>query len=338
MRWDANPIIAAEMFGGDAVLAFNPGVTRFDDGWLMVVRLDHGTRNDANITGTSLAFARSDDGLEWVVSSYPVLDRPAAIGLLQPLEPHRPMGEELWRIYDPRIITHTSAGRDELVLTFAADTTHGLRPGIATSLDAVTWTARWLGPPDDRNNVVFPELIDGRWWRLHRPMHDYGGAGLGAGRYGLWASCSPDLEHWGSAHFLGDRDLWQFSNDKVGPGAPPVRTEQGWLCLAHAVLVADAPGGGRGWEGDWNKTYLATAVMLDGDDPTRVIAAAEVPLLEPHAAYERSGFRHDVIFPTGAVVVGDQLRMYYGAADTVVALATAPLADVVDLVLSGRRF
>lgn len=331
VRHPANPIIDVADLTGAGVLAFNPGVIRTADGWSMALRVDEGTTGDSNITGSHIAFATSEDGVSWTLQPDLALDRDDALALLQSLEPHRPLDEELWRIYDPRLLEIDG----EVVLSFAADTTHGLRPGLARRT-AAGWEAVALGPPDDRNNVVFPELIDGRYHRLQRPMHEYGGEALGAGKYGIWTSASPDLVHWGDTRFIADRSIAPYANDKIGPGAPPLRTEMGWLCLFHAVSVlADVTQ--RGWEASWEKTYVAGALLLDLDDPSRLVAAAPIPALAPEAPYETEGFRNDVIFPTAAVAVDGDVWMYYGAADTVIGLATAPIDAVVEFVLSGPR-
>lgn len=341
-RHPANPLLGrADLGGADQVLVFNPGVVPFDDRLLMAARVDRtidGRWGNHQVYATDLVLAWSDDGVTWDLEPEPVLDRAGAIELLQPLEPHRDLDRELWRIYDPRLVRlDEPGGSPRLVLSFAADTVHGLRAGLAWSDDARHWRPLALGPPDNRNQVLFPVLIDGRFVRLERPMNHYGGEALGAGRYGTWLSRSPDLVHWGDTRFLFDAAAFPFAGvpgfggGKVGPGAPPVRTAAGWLCLVH--VVGDHPRGGqRGWEPSWDKVYCAAAVLLDLDDPSLVLAASPDPLLWPEAPYETSGYRHDVVFPTGVVVRGSgsrsELWVYYGAADTSVALATVGVDEV----------
>ena len=346
-RHAANPLLSCTDIEDPCVLVFNPGVTRFRDRLLMAYRTDHGTWGDPNIVATDIRFATSDDGVRWETSTGPVIDRQAAIDLLQPLEPNRDLERELWRIYDPRLVAvepedaeGTGPGPNPaLILTFAVDTTHGLRAGTAVSDDGQTWTGLALGPPDNRNQVVFPARVDGHWLRLERPMQAYGGEAMGAGRYGIWTSRSPDLRFWGDTRFLCDDDLFPFANDKLGPGPPPVLTDAGWLCIIHAVSN-DPTAGKRGWETTWQRTYHAAALLLDRHDPSRIVASAAEPLLSPDGthAYESDGYRNDVVFPGGNVVVDnggrDELWVYYGAADTTIALATAPLDDVVEFVLS----
>lgn len=336
-RDGANPILTADAFPGDCVLVSNPGVAVLGDTLVMAIRVDHGRVGDPNIDGTTIAFASSpDDGMTWTLDALPAIDRDAALEILAPVEPHRDLADELWRVYDPRLTSIELDGGSQLALCLAVDTTHGLRPALLTSPDARTWRCRYLGPPDDRNHALFPERIDGSWWRVTRPMHDYGGPALGAGRYEVWIQRSPDLEHWGRDRMVLDPGRLGAGHVKIGPGPPPVRTAAGWLCLTHLVSTADSPGR-RGWEEQWAKTYAVGAMLLDLDDPSRLLAVAPTPVLEPTASYERSGYRHDVVFATGCHLRGDTLDVYYGAADTVVARASAAAEEIVAFVLSGPR-
>jgi beta-1,4-mannooligosaccharide/beta-1,4-mannosyl-N-acetylglucosamine phosphorylase len=350
-RHQANPLLRGEDLPHDSLLVLNAGVARVGDRLLMAYRSDRGTWGDPDLYATDIGLAWSDDGIAWEAEPAARFDREAAIKLLAPLEPHRDLELELWRIYDPRLVViegyhhgeTTGGGGDDgsddagpvVAMTFAADTTHGLRSGLAISRDGIDWRAIHLGPPDNRNQVLFPRRIGGRWVRLERPMHNYGGEAFGAGRYGIWISYSPDLIHWGDTRFLLDPSAFGFADDKVGPGAPPVETEHGWLCFVHTV--ANHPvGGRRGWEPTWLKTYRGAVMLLDRDDPSRVLALSPEPVLTPlvEHRYETDGFRNDVVFPTAALIEGSgddaELRVYYGAADTTVALATASLADVLD--------
>jgi beta-1,4-mannooligosaccharide/beta-1,4-mannosyl-N-acetylglucosamine phosphorylase len=124
-----------------------------------------------------------------------------------------------------------------------------------------------------------------------------------------------------------------FANDKIGPGAPPVRTRKGWLAVFHAVDI-DPSRGRNGWEDyPWKKRYSAGVMLLDPDDPRKVIGLSREPLLAPEAPYETAGgFRNGVIFPGGMVLeVDGEVKIYYGAADTVECLATAHVDDLLAL-------
>ena len=129
---------------------------------------------------------------------------------------------------------------------------------------------------------------------------------------------------------------FNYTNDKVGPGAPPVKTDKGWLVFTHGVDL-DLERGKNGWENSWKKRYCAGMILLDLNDPRKVLGIYRDPLLAPETDYEvKDGFRTNVIFPTGAILEDDgTVKIYYGASDTVIALATAKVDDLVELCLAG---
>jgi beta-1,4-mannooligosaccharide/beta-1,4-mannosyl-N-acetylglucosamine phosphorylase len=187
-----------------------------------------------------------------------------------------------------------------------------------------------MSVPDNRNMVLFPEKVGGRYVRLERPFPVYGRGGKD--RFDIWFSDSPDLRYWGNEHLVLGVEHVAFANNKIGPGAPPVRTERGWLEIFHAVDL-DPSRGKNGWEKKWQKRYTAGVMLLDLEQPWKVLGTSGRPLLAPEAPYEvEGGFRNNVIFP-GGVIVEDtgEVKIYYGSADTVECLATAALDDLVAL-------
>ena len=179
-------------------------------------------------------------------------------------------------------------------MCFAVDTRHGVRGGIAVTDDFNKFEVLSLSAPDNRNMVLFPEKIDGKYVRLERPFTVYSRGGID--RFDLWMSDSPDLHYWGNTKLVLAVEHVSFANDKIGPAAPPVKTPYGWLTTFHAVDI-DRTRGKNGWEDKWQKRYTAGIMLLDLDDPSKVIGKSEVPLIAPEAEYERNGFRNDVIFP-----------------------------------------
>ncbi|MBQ2668463.1 MAG: glycosidase, partial [Clostridia bacterium] len=183
--------------------------------------------------------------------------------------------------------------------------------------------------PDNRNMVLFPEKINGMYCRLERPMPVYS---RGRDRFDVWFSDSPDLRYWGNVQFvLGVEDV-PYADDKVGPAAPPIKTEKGWLTLIHAV-DRDESRGKNGWEKSWKKRYTAGIMLLDLEDPSKVIGICKEPLIAADLPYENEdGFRQDVIFPCGMILEDDgEVKIYYGASDTVTCLATARVEDLLAL-------
>jgi beta-1,4-mannooligosaccharide/beta-1,4-mannosyl-N-acetylglucosamine phosphorylase len=185
-----------------------------------------------------------------------------------------------------------------------------------------------LSTPDNRNMVLLPEKIAGKFGRLERPMPVYSRA---KDRFDMWFSDSPDLRYWGNAHLMASVEDFAFANDKIGPAAPPVRTKKGWLTTIHCV-DRDPARGKRGWEEAWRKRYTAGLVLLDLQEPWKVIGRCATPLIAPETREEREGFRNDVIFPGGMILEDDgEVKIYYGAADTCEMLATAHVNELLAL-------
>lgn len=329
-RYSGNPILSARDVPYDAALIFNAGVCKYQGKYVMVFRNDYGCTApdwDAYVSGvcaeaptyrTNLGLAFSDDGINWKVAPKPCFD----------LANH-----EIRRAYDPRLTVID--GR--VVMCFAVDTHHGVLGGIAVTEDFETFDIQSMTTPDNRNMVLFPERIGDRFVRLERPFPVYSRGGID--RFDLWMGASPDLRYWGDhALVLGVEDV-PFANDKIGPAAPPVRTDRGWLTLFHAVDRDDAGRGRNGYEAKWTKRYHAGVMLLDLEDPRKVVGMSKLPLIAPEAAYECSGgFRNDVIFPGGMILEDSgEVKIYYGAADTVECLATAHVDDLLGLCTSPRR-
>jgi beta-1,4-mannooligosaccharide/beta-1,4-mannosyl-N-acetylglucosamine phosphorylase len=127
-----------------------------------------------------------------------------------------------------------------------------------------------------------------------------------------------------------------WANDKTGPAAPPVKTKHGWLATYHGVDV-DFTRGKNGWEDKWQKRYCAGIMLLDLEDPSKVLGNCPRPLLAPEVGFEvENGFRNDAIFPCGMILEDSgQVKLYYGAGDIVTCLATADADDLVRLCLEG---
>ncbi len=314
-RYEGNPVLTAKDVPYQSDLVFNAGVIPYDGGYAMVFRNDYDYVSGSHFEGTNIGLALSDDGLHWRVEDQPVLSMKDA---------------EITRAYDPRLTVIDG----EIYMCFAVDTHHGLRGAIAKTNDLHHFEVLSMSVPDNRNMVLFPEKIGGMYMRLERPMPVYS---RGRDRFDIWVSESPDLVHWGNSHLVAGVEDFPFANDKIGPGAPPVRTHAGWLAACHAVDI-DPTRGKNGWEDRWTKRYCATMLLLDLQEPWKVLGHTRVPLIAPEADYEaRDGFRTQVIFPTAMVRMDDgTMRIYYGAADTVIALATAHEDELIELCLRGE--
>lgn len=310
-----NPIITPNDSVPGVALTFNAGVAKWKDRYVMMFRNDYGDYEKQLIRPavTDLRVAFSDDGVHWQVQPDPVMEELKS--------------DEIIRAYDPRIIVM----EDRAYICFAVDSQHGIRGGIAVTDDFKHFEILSLSVPDNRNMVLFPEKINGRYVRLERPMPIAGRAWLTPGQ-DIWISESPDLKFWGNSKLLLGQEQVSFSNQKIGPAAPPIKTEKGWLTLFHAVYH-DPSLGKNGWEDCWNKIYYAGIMLLDLDDPSKIIGRYDKPLIVPENYWEaEEGFRQNVIFPGGMILEPDgEVKIYYGAADTVECLATTNVKELLSL-------
>ena len=170
---------------------------------------------------------------------------------------------------------------------------------------------------DDRDVILFPEKINGKFAMLHRPK-EWIGAEYGVKYPSIWIRFSDDLMVWEEESTLllsGIEDTWE---EKIGGSTPPLRTDDGWLIIYHGVEK-----GGQGY-------YRVGVALLDLEDPTKVIARMKDWVMEPEHDYEIEGYYKGCVFPTGNVIIDDTLYVYYGAADKYVGLATCSVSELLD--------
>lgn len=243
-----------------------------------------------------LRVARSADGIHFDVDPAPALSAAT---------PYESFGVE-----DARITRLD--GR--YWVNYTAVSPHGIATALASTLDFRTFERHGvIFPPNNRDVTIFPERVGGRYAALHRPMPS------GLGETAIWASSSSDLLSWGDHRFVaGPRDSG-WDDVKVGGGAVPFRVRwegrDAWLAIYHGVTGSP-------------HRYSLGALLLDGCDPARVIARSREPILSPEAPYEREGFFGGVVFTCGVLAEGDRVRIYYGAADGVTAVADLSLEAI----------
>ncbi len=312
-RHPNNPILSSRHIPYDSDLVFNAGVAKFQGKYVMVFRNDYNHLSEEKFEGTNIGLAFSDDGINWDVQDKPCFDL---------------KDKEIKRAYDPRLTVID--GR--CYMCFAVDTLHGIRGGIAVTDDFINFEILSMTVPDNRNMVLFPEKINNKYVRLERPFPVYSRGGKD--QFDMWMSQSPDMKYWGDASLvLGVEDV-PYSNNKIGPAAPPIKTKKGWLTTFHAVDI-DYNRGKNGWEKKWQKRYSAGIMLLDLKNPQKILGISKEPLIAPEVEYEvDNGFRTHVIFPGGMILENDgEVKIYYGAADTVECLATAHIDDLLKLCL-----
>lgn len=201
-------------------------------------------------------------------------------------------------------------------LTYTQVSENGVGVGLMQTTDWRNFTRKgMILPPTNKDCALFEEKIGGKYYCLHRP------SGNGLGGNFIWVSSSNDLLHWGIHHcILRTRERW-WDSARVGAGAAPIRTSAGWLEIYHGA--------------DHHDRYCLGAILLDLNDPSKVLARSHDPLLEPLADYELTGFFGNVVFTNGHVVNGDELTLYYGASDEVICGATLSIEGVLEGLLKG---
>ncbi len=297
-RHPGNPIIAPrDIPGGRADAVFNCGQTLLGDQTILLLSV---LMRDDPIP--RIHVAESDDGINFRIRREPFI-------VQHPEEPIRSL--DTWPI-DTRV---TRIGEDYYIV----------RPG-SQNVAFLHRTRDFLNHefldiialPGNRVPCLFPEKIHGWYWRLDRPAQGRSNEGE------IWMSRSPDLLHWGHHRFLLD-GFNDWCETKIGP-TPPIRTERGWLVIIHGVSHNCS-----------NYRYCIGAVLLDSDDPGRIIGRMNGYLLCPDTLYEHLGRVPDVVFTCGAIadLTIRRLRVYYGAADTCIGLAEGDLDAIIDACLKG---
>jgi len=340
-RHPANPIVTADMVRPSNERyrvrgAFNPGAIRFGDETLLLLRVAEDvpaedgrvavpyvefrdgqahaavldvSRDDPEVTlkdtrgvvyrgqdylstMSHIRLARSRDGVHFEVEPEP---------FLFPADETERFGVEdarVTRIGDTYWINYTAVSED------------GWYTKLASTRDFKTVQRHGcIFHPQNKDVSIFPRKIGDRYAALHRPNNS------GFGKPSIWYAESPDLIHWGNHRcLLRPRDT-EYERMKIGGGAPCIETPEGWLQIYHG-------------KGDGQR-YSLFALLLDLDEPWKIRAQGDVPILQPEAKYETEGFFPGVVFTNGVIQDGDELKVYYGAADGVTALATAGITDLV---------
>ncbi len=210
-------------------------------------------------------------------------------------------------------------------ITYVAVSRFGAATALMSSTDLVKFQRHGIIFPSENKDVVFfPEKIAGDYVALHRPNPN-----SHFSPPQIWIARSPDLVHWGS-HEPIVRGVRRWESDRVGSGTPPILTNQGWLMLYHGSATSNT----KGTVG----SYATGAVMLDREEPNRVIARTREPIMCPTTPYETDGFVPNVVFPTAWIDLGEELQVFYGAADTSVAMTRFSKRSILDSLSTQSDF
>jgi predicted GH43/DUF377 family glycosyl hydrolase len=296
VRSEKNPILTAKDWPYPVHTVFNPGATRLRDGTTLLLCRVEDRRGHSHFCA-----ARSANGVDgWKVDESPTL-------LPQP-DTHP---EELWGVEDPRITFVEELGK--YAIAYTAFSEGG--PGVALALTEDFRTFERLGlvmQPDDKDAALLPRRIQGNFALIHRPMTDMGAH--------IWISFSPDLRNWGGHKLvlMARKGAWWDAN-KVGLSPPLIPTPRGWLMLYHGVRQTAS-----------GSLYRLGAALFATEEPDVLLARGDAWIFGPEASYECAGDVPNVVFPCGYTIDADKdtLRLYYGAGDSSIALATGSIRKI----------
>jgi predicted GH43/DUF377 family glycosyl hydrolase len=301
-RYAGNPVLTKSDVPYPVATVHNPGAVKYRDRYLLLFRSHR--RNGRSIVG----LAESTDGFHFEVRPTPFLV-PASTGVFAEYEE--------WGVEDMRVC----ALDGEYLLTYSAYSRHGVRVALARTRDfEEVERVALITQADSRNVVLFPQRFDDRYVRLDRPHSEID-------PWSIWMSFSPDLVHWGDSRVVMKPAPYHWDALKIGPGATPIRTSRGWLHIYHGVFPT--------MDGS---VYRLGAALHDLHDPSRLLGVADEWILEPEDPWERVGYVHNVVFCCGAIPEDDgTIKVYWGAADSVVCAGTVRADDLVDLCLKDPR-
>jgi beta-1,2-mannobiose phosphorylase / 1,2-beta-oligomannan phosphorylase len=304
VRHQDNPILTADDWPYRVNVVFNPGAAVVDGETVLLARVE------ARTGISHLTVARSPNGIDgWTISSEPLL------------APNTAEETELWGFEDARTVWIEELER--FAITCTAYGPAGPAVYLATTRDFRSVERHGIVKrAEDKNAALLPVRIDGKWILFHRPMNAFGGS-----RGAIFLSRSDDLVSWSLPEpVLKPRHGAWWDSLRIGIGPPLVKTDEGWLLIYHGVKETVA-----------GCIYRVGLAMLDLDEPTRVLRRCHDWVFGPSAPYEREGDVPNAVFPCGLVVdeASGAVRLYYGAADTSICLATARLDELVAAVMSS---
>jgi predicted GH43/DUF377 family glycosyl hydrolase len=301
-RYSGNPILTKADVPYQVETVHNAAVVKYAGEYLMLFR-SH-LRSGRSIIG----LARSKDGLRFVADPAPFLT-PVKEG---PFAAYEEFGVE-----DPRVTEIDGV----FLITYSAYSRNGVRIALARTRDFVTVErVSLITEADYRNVVIFPEKFGGLYARLDRPHSEIA-------PWSIWISYSPDLLFWGEAKLIMRPVPYHWDEMKIGPGAPPIRTPEGWLSIYHGVFQTMA-----------GAVYRLGVALHDLADPAVIRGVSDSWILQPEDPWEVTGYVSNVVFTCGAVAEADgTVKIYWGGADSVMCVGEADIDELVGMCLEGGR-
>lgn len=301
-RYKGNPILTKEHVPYPVETVHNAGMVKHNDRYIMLFRSHR--RNGRSIIG----IAESLDGFRFTVHDKPFVT-PAKEGVFAQYEEYG--------VEDPRIC----AIDGEYLITYSAYSRYGVRIVLARTYDFQQLErVALISQTDMRNVVIFPQKFNGQYVRLDRPHSQIA-------PWSIWISYSPDLIHWGHSKIVMMPLKYHWDEEKIGPGATPIKTKYGWLHIYHGVFSTMSGG-----------IYRLGVALHDLNDPSKILGVADDWILQPEDPWEVTGYVSNVVFTCGAIAEDDgSVKIYWGGADQVICMGTAQIDDLVNLCLNNPR-
>lgn len=298
-RWEDNPLIDISDLEFKCSDIHNAGVVSFEGKTTLLVTIEH-------LSGVrSIHLARTDASGHFAVDPKP---------FISPSTDPKYKQHERRGVLDARV----SCVDGVYYIVYNALGDHGYRLGLAKTDDFKT--AERIGmisEPDTKAGALFPQKIKGRFARLERPCSGNS----------IWVTYSDDLTYWGSSELVICPRSGFWDANRIGIGPPPIKIKEGWLVLYYAAKDTSA-----------GPIYRLGAVILDENEPTKVIGRAGIPILSPREDYERIGDIPNVVFATGAFIRNEKnLVIFYGAANSCICIGTTTVEDVVASCMESEK-
>lgn len=301
-RYKGNPILTKDDVPYEVATVHNAGIVKHEGEYIMIFRSHK--LNGRSILGKAV----SKDGYKFTVDPEPFMV-PATEGDFKEYEE--------FGVEDPRIVFIDG----EYLITYSAYSRYGVRIGLAKTRDFRSIERfSLITEADYRNVVIFPEKFNGLYARLDRPHSEIS-------PWSVWISYSPDLRFWGESKMIMKPVQYHWDEMKIGPGAPPIKTDRGWLNIYHGVFPT--------MDGS---VYRLGVALHDLKDPSKIIGVGDEWILQPEEVYEITGYVHNVVFTCGAVDEPDgTIKLYWGGADKVMCVGTAVKEELVNACLVNSR-
>lgn len=290
-RWEGNPLIHINSLSFPCADIHNTAVVMFNDKVYLLVTIEH-------LSGLRCIHLATPTANGY----FKVHQKP----LLSPSDESEYSRHRTGGVMDARITVLDGV----YYIMYTALGEHGYRLGLAKTNDFKSVERLGIiSEPDTKAGILFPARVNGNYARLERP--DDGGS--------IWMSFSPDLIHWGGSELIIRPRGGFWDSDRIGPGATPIEIEQGWLLIYYGVKVTSS-----------GPIFRIGTVILEKDNPTKVVGRANIPILSPRMNYERVGDVPNIVYSNGAVLTEDgTLNIFYGAANSCICIGTTTINEVV---------